>query len=301
MIVSGVTRSSSSPASCSFEELVIRLVPVERVDHVIAVTPDVRLGPVALEAVGLGVAHQVEPVAGPALAVAGRRQQPIDHLLEPVRRFVGQQRVNFLGRGRQADQIVMDPPQQRQPVRGRHRPQPRRFQLGQHEGIDRIAHPSRNPSPAACEGRATGRNDQKLRAWASTFGGPWALSGPSLPHGTPCITQRASTSSCAGGSFLLGILILRWVWLIAWSSRLSAGLSRSTAGPLLPPSSSKFAAGQVEPALDLLLAAMTGDTMRLEDWPDLLVEKPRLVPVPAVSARPATKRNPKTTRTNSLR
>ena len=50
-------------------EAVERLVVVESADDVIAVAPDVRLGSVALVAIGLGIANEVEPVPRPPLAV----------------------------------------------------------------------------------------------------------------------------------------------------------------------------------------------------------------------------------------
>ncbi len=51
------------------KKAVVRLVVVERLDDVIAVAPHARLGRVALIAGGLGIAHHVEPVPGPAFAV----------------------------------------------------------------------------------------------------------------------------------------------------------------------------------------------------------------------------------------
>ena len=69
------------------DELVVRLVVVERADDVVAVPPGVWLRPVALEAVGLGVADQVEPVPRPALAVVRRGEQAIDDLFVGVGRL----------------------------------------------------------------------------------------------------------------------------------------------------------------------------------------------------------------------
>ena len=77
------------------DELVVRLVGVERANDVVAIPPDERLGIVALEAVRLGIAHQVEPVPAPVLAVMPRGEQPIDDLFVSVGRVVGQERRNF--------------------------------------------------------------------------------------------------------------------------------------------------------------------------------------------------------------
>ena len=52
-----------------FDELSVRLVLVEALDDVVAVSPDERLRAVAFVAVAFGVADQVEPVSAPAFAV----------------------------------------------------------------------------------------------------------------------------------------------------------------------------------------------------------------------------------------
>ena len=61
------------------DETVIRLVLIERTDHIVAVTPDVGASFVGLEALALGVARQVQPVPGPSLAIVRRLQEPIDY------------------------------------------------------------------------------------------------------------------------------------------------------------------------------------------------------------------------------
>ena len=75
-------------------ELVERHVGVERLDHPVAVRPD-RPRAVLLVAVGVGVAGQVEPAPGPALAVVRRGEQPVDQLLVGVRRRVVDERVDL--------------------------------------------------------------------------------------------------------------------------------------------------------------------------------------------------------------
>ena len=59
-------------------ESIVGFVVVERADDIVAILPSVRLEAVALEAVGLGEADQVEPVAGPLFAEVGRGQERID-------------------------------------------------------------------------------------------------------------------------------------------------------------------------------------------------------------------------------
>ena len=50
-------------------------------------------------AVRLGVAHQVEPVPRPSLAVSRRSQQAVDQPLVGIGRIVGVEGVDFLGVG----------------------------------------------------------------------------------------------------------------------------------------------------------------------------------------------------------
>src|SRR5262249_61444274 len=59
------------------DELRVELVVVEGTDDVIAVTPGVVARLVALVALALAVAHDVEPVAAPALAPVGARPQSL--------------------------------------------------------------------------------------------------------------------------------------------------------------------------------------------------------------------------------
>ena len=78
------------------QEPVVRLVVVQCVDHVIAIPPGVRLVAVALVAVGLGIAHQIEPVPRPALAVLRTGQQAVDHLRDRIGRPILDKRPNLL-------------------------------------------------------------------------------------------------------------------------------------------------------------------------------------------------------------
>src|SRR5262249_44511342 len=60
------------------DEAVVRHVRVDRVDHPIAIPPGVADRAVPLQAAGLTIANEVEPVASPALAVARIAEQTID-------------------------------------------------------------------------------------------------------------------------------------------------------------------------------------------------------------------------------
>ena len=68
-----------------FKKQVVRLVLVEGADHIVAIAPSIGPVEIVLEAVGIGVAGDVQPVTSPALAIVGRRQQPVDHALPAIR------------------------------------------------------------------------------------------------------------------------------------------------------------------------------------------------------------------------
>ena len=77
------------------DELVVRLVGVERGDHPVAVSPGLGIHHVGLAA-RLGEPRHVEPVPSPALAEPRRGQQPVDDLRERVGRRVGDERLDLL-------------------------------------------------------------------------------------------------------------------------------------------------------------------------------------------------------------
>ena len=66
-----------------------------------------------LRAIGVGEAHQVEPIPGHVLAVLRFGQQPIDESLVGVERVVGQERLNLVAGRWQAGQIEAKAPDQR--------------------------------------------------------------------------------------------------------------------------------------------------------------------------------------------
>jgi hypothetical protein len=72
------------------QELIVGQVLVERADDPVAVGVGVGVAPLLLEdvALGVGVAGDVEPVAAPALAVARRREEAVDHFRKRTRRFI---------------------------------------------------------------------------------------------------------------------------------------------------------------------------------------------------------------------
>ena len=99
------------------DELVERLVGVQRTDDVIAVTPGVRPVGVGAEiAVGIGVAGGIKPVFPPPLSETRRRQIPLDHLFIRSRRSVVQKLFDRIRRRRQPGHIEADTANQRPPI-----------------------------------------------------------------------------------------------------------------------------------------------------------------------------------------
>ena len=96
-----------------------RRVVVEGPDDVVTVAPGMGLVAVALEGVGLGIAHQIEPVPPPLLAVVGRGEEPVNDALPRPRRLVGEEGLHVGLRGGKAGQIVGAAPQER-PLVGKH-------------------------------------------------------------------------------------------------------------------------------------------------------------------------------------
>ena len=99
---------------------------------------------VVLVAVRVGVARDVEPVGGHALAVGGRGQQAIDDLLVGVGRAIGEERIDLGERRRQA----RSGRRSRAAARSRAAlrataSQPLRLERREHEAIDRRRAPSR--------------------------------------------------------------------------------------------------------------------------------------------------------------
>src|SRR5207245_8380075 len=86
-------------------EAVVWLVIVEGLDYVVAIAPRFERVGILLEAGGVAIAHQVEPVASPLFAVTLRSEQRIDQALPDIRRFVVQEIASLFRRGRQSGQI----------------------------------------------------------------------------------------------------------------------------------------------------------------------------------------------------
>ena len=87
----------------------------------------------------VGIAHQVQPVPAPALAVAGRIQQPLDEGLVGGGVGVGQEPPNLFGFRRQSGQVEAGAPDQGQAVGLGREAEPFFPEPGGNEGIHRVA------------------------------------------------------------------------------------------------------------------------------------------------------------------
>ena len=94
-------------------------------------------------AAGIGVAGDVQPVAAPAFAVAGRGQQAVHQPGEGPGSPVAEKVFDFLLGGGQAMQVELSPAEQRQLASAGRRVQAFFLQLVQHEGIHRRPNPAR--------------------------------------------------------------------------------------------------------------------------------------------------------------
>ncbi len=98
------------------DETIVRLVAIEGMDDVIAITPGVRPIFVQAKTVRLGIAGQVEPVPAPAFAVARAGKQTVHQPVVGIGSSVGEKGVNFCRRRGQTDQVEGDPADQRGPI-----------------------------------------------------------------------------------------------------------------------------------------------------------------------------------------
>ncbi len=85
-------------------ELVERLVAIEGVDHPVAVAPHLS-EIVEVDAVGVGIAGSVQPVAGPVLPPVRGSQQFVHQLLVSIGRLVRHKRTHHRRIGRQSGQV----------------------------------------------------------------------------------------------------------------------------------------------------------------------------------------------------
>ena len=146
-----------------FDEEIVGHVPIEGVDHPVAVAESVGVRGLAsgVELV-VGIAGYIEPVAAPAFAVARAGQQTVYYFFERVRRFVGEEGVDLFGRGREAGEIVGGAAEEGALIGGLHRRESLFVQLRDYEAVD----------GGVCVGlRRVGLADRLERPEGALFGG----------------------------------------------------------------------------------------------------------------------------------
>ena len=126
------------------DELIVGQVVIEGPDDPVAVGVGVREPPLA-EGVALriGVPRQVQPMPPPPLPVVGRIQQPVDQGLDRPGGIVVLEGIHFFRRRRQADQVELQPPEERPSVDERSGRQPFFVELREDEVIDGRPGPAR--------------------------------------------------------------------------------------------------------------------------------------------------------------
>ena len=120
------------------DELVVRFIVVERINDVISIAPGVRLLAIALVAIAFGIAHQIQPVSSPALAIMGRSEQSIDQSFPLCIGWLPLKVGHGFGTRRQSPQVEIGAPhllaRRRRPT---HR-QPFFLELREQQCIDRM-------------------------------------------------------------------------------------------------------------------------------------------------------------------
>ena len=86
-------------------ELRVRLVGVERLNHVVAIAPGVGIVVIVDMTPAVGVPGNIQPVAPPTLSIMRRGQQSIDQTFERVWRRILDESLDLFGAGQQADQV----------------------------------------------------------------------------------------------------------------------------------------------------------------------------------------------------
>ena len=160
-VASRIVRPQHVARELLLHEARVRLVLVERADHVIAIGPGIAPRLVLVVAVRFAVVHHIQPVASPALAVARRGEQAVHQLLVGVGRAVGDEGLNLFPRGRQAVQIVGEPADQGGRIRLRRTESasfPRAWPPRRHRwGCAPSAIPTAEPEVSSAAGATTAR------------------------------------------------------------------------------------------------------------------------------------------------
>ncbi len=101
----GSGRGQQIAGELLLEKEIVRLVFVERLNHIVAITPRVAVDEIFVKAIGIGVSRNVQPVPSPALAVVRGVEQAVDDAGERIGLIVVEKRSDFFGGRRQAGQV----------------------------------------------------------------------------------------------------------------------------------------------------------------------------------------------------
>ena len=122
-------------------KLVVGFVLLERIHHVVPVPKGLMVGEVFVHPIAVAVTGDIQPVASPPLAVAGRFQESVHEALEGVRACIVQERFAFLGSRRKSGEIETDSPQERLFAGWGAGGEALFFQAGENKGVDGVVHP----------------------------------------------------------------------------------------------------------------------------------------------------------------
>ncbi len=271
-----VRRGQQVAGNLLADELVERHVGVEGVDHVVAESPGGRENEAA-QRQRLGETGDVEPVPPPALAEVRRGEQTVDERFISDRRRIVDERIDFLGRRRQSDQVERQSACQGRAVgvvRGANVPG---FEGRQEEAIDigggpgTIAH-RRAARTVAAVGRPRTCGRRRCRSPADRRP-PSGEADPAARVGAPILTQRSKSPITASGSFPLGGISIPSC-RSASSSRLSSGFPPTIAGPESPPFVKPSRVSTRSPPLRAFdVRRMAGVTLLHQHRADLLLEE----------------------------
>ena len=132
-----VASDSKSPASCSLVKRSKGMFCIECIDHIIPVGPNAPRN-VSMVAIGISIAHEVEPVRGQALTETWRCEESIDDGFPGFRGRIADEGGNFLGSWRNSCDIEGRTPYQCAPVGFRRRRVAIALKLCDHVVIDEV-------------------------------------------------------------------------------------------------------------------------------------------------------------------
>ena len=136
VLLGGTRRGEQVPGDLQPDELGEGQIALHRPHHPVAVAIGFANGIVGSIARRIGVAGHIEPVPAPAFTIPLRLQQAVNDAVPRPGLFVGQERLDFGGRGREPGQVEGDPAEQCAAVsRGSVR-QPFAFETCEHKPIE---------------------------------------------------------------------------------------------------------------------------------------------------------------------